>query len=302
MDSRAEGPCGLLDIKGTGVAPEKTPRLKHVQTGIVLLSEALHDLVMQWMIDEIFNHEGVGFHTVPTYAIIDAGFDCHSELGRPHEPAAITVRRAHRRRKEDRGWRMPGIGHDRWDFPVLHSYEYAMMVELEMLLRKYGITSCSAIPLVIDNRGAELIVEYNDECLSCNWPKDAQNEVRNAIGIGKERQSIRSIATQFARVDESFADTVQLLDFESYKVETQFAEPWMSRARDQVLTIGKIVWPSDAEYLQPDPKLQFYPAEVWRDQLLRNRLDKSVASLRNGKMSRDDLCRELESLMHKTTV
>jgi hypothetical protein len=120
--------AGLLDLKGAGVAPGRVPSLGHHSSGLCTLGEVLREFLFQTLIDEIFRRAAPRFWTVPAYAVIDPGFDVRLAGGEA-VPAGMLVRRAHRR---------PEGG---TELPRRFSVEEQTQVELELLLRHYGLTS-----------------------------------------------------------------------------------------------------------------------------------------------------------------
>jgi len=252
-------PSGLLDLKGVGLAPGERPRLLAHRSGLLHLGSALADIAMEWMISEVFRHAGVPFGIVPTYAAIDAGFDYLMTNGK-QSPAGIQVRRAHRRRRQAHGWNLPEIG----------TTEHSATKEIEMLLRRYGISSCGGPPcsFLLDNTGESLQVAYesrtvarthNDRQLNA-WTEKQRAEILRLSGIGKEKLTFDGINVQVARVVDGASSSVRLVDFSQYTRQRNFATIVLSRARDQVMLWGGVIRPTDPAFAQPDPAL----ALPWR--------------------------------------
>jgi len=120
--------AGLLDLKGAGVARGRVPSLEHHSSGLCTLGEVFREFLFQTLLDEIFRRAAPCFWTVPVYAVIDLGFDVRLASGE-EVPAGMLVRRAHRRPEGST------------ELPRRFSVEEQTQVELELLLRHYGLTS-----------------------------------------------------------------------------------------------------------------------------------------------------------------
>ncbi len=124
-------PGGLLDVKGAGVETGVTPTRNWHQNGLLMLGAGIGSAGFQDLIHNVFRDARSELWCVPEYAILDLGFDVRLMDGGT-EPACILLRRAHRRQR--------GGG----DLPDAGSVEEQVKLEIELLLRQYGITSCTS--------------------------------------------------------------------------------------------------------------------------------------------------------------
>ena len=116
--------CGLIDSKGTGVAPGMTPSLVPAKRdGLATLGEITREYLYEKLVEMIFRKEGDLFDTVGSYAVVDFGFDLKHADG-TQSRAGYILRQSHIR----------AIGHN-------SSLSISKSIKIEKLLRKYGITS-----------------------------------------------------------------------------------------------------------------------------------------------------------------
>lgn len=246
------GVSRLLDLKGTGVAPAVTPSFDGQSDGLLPLEKALADVAMQELIDAIFRHAGVQFYTVPTYAVLDLGFDIRLEGGQK-VPAGLQVRRAHRR--------PPGGA----ELPARGSVEQLVKFEIELLLRHYGVTSCNrASTLVVIERhgrlhlfyGGKPVDIYDDAALAPLEP------TLRAFGGGARAWRFDCVNIQNTRELSSEPSTAQLVDFGHYRVRDRFEDPVLSLVADRVLRWGGALGTAHPDFVVPEPSVAV-PVEHW---------------------------------------
>jgi hypothetical protein len=245
-----EHPAKLFDLKGAGVAPGRVPSLGHHSSGLCTLGEVLREFLFQTLIDEIFRRAAPHFWTVPAYAVIDLGFDVRLAGGEA-VPAGMLVRRAHRR---------PEGG---TELPRRYSVEEQTQVEIELLLRHYGLTS--------SNRGTRFRFEEGAagprvfyaggevEGLS----RDGMDLIRGWLRGAGLPLECDGINIQLARgVEPSGAARAQLVDFGHYEVRGRFTEPLVSLVCDQPLRWGAAVRPGERAFVRPSRALRL-PESTW---------------------------------------
>lgn len=110
---------GLIESKGGGAIQ---PSRESHRTGIMTLGESLREFAFEKLVREILKHAGYPPLTVRTYAVMDPGFDA-LPVNTAATPAGIVLRQAHLRSDPTGNARTPE------------------MEKLELLLRRYGITS-----------------------------------------------------------------------------------------------------------------------------------------------------------------
>ncbi len=235
--------AGLLDLKGAGIAPGRVPSLKHHSSGLCTLGEVFREFLFQTLIDEIFRRAAPRFRTVPAYAVIDLGFDV-CLAGSEKAPAGMLVRRAHRRRKG-------GV-----ELPRRFSVEEQTQVEIELLLRHYGLTSSNhgtrfrfeegAVgPRVFYAGGEGANLSRDDLKLIQGWLRDARLPL-----------TCDGINIQLARgVESPGATRAQLVDFGHYEVRDRFTEPLVSLVCDQPLRWGAAIRADDPAFVRPSHAL-----------------------------------------------
>jgi hypothetical protein len=248
---------GLLDLKGTGVAPGKVPRLDpggHFD-GLLTLERALIDWTLQEVIAAALAHAGAGFATVPSYAVLDLDFDVRGADGRTF-PAAMQVRRAHRRPLDNEEVPPPGSPEDR------------LKLEIELLLRRYGLTSCTTAMSVevIDEgaQGEDPVLTFERAPIP-RYDREGFRAARERLAIPRGRTRFEGVNVQLAREVALDPPAAQLVDFGHYSRRAAFEHPvvtFVDGPLEFPLSWGQVVWPRDPVYAQPDPAL-LLPEEPW---------------------------------------
>jgi hypothetical protein len=231
---------GLLDLKGAGVAPGKKPHLGPYGSGLCSLYRVLSDTFYQWLLDEIFARAAPSLWTMPVYGVLDLGFDL---LTSPPAPAALQIRRAHRRPRSA------------IELPKSGSTEEILKLEVELILRNYGLTSCTqATTIHVGRKNGRLRVHH----AGMRVPLSPRHEERilTLTGVGLETLHFEGVNVQLAREVGLHPRSAQLLDFGQYSVRDTFHNPLASLVRDQQALLGRIVWPDSPHYVQPDPRVR----------------------------------------------
>ncbi|HEX3555386.1 MAG TPA: hypothetical protein VIA62_19350 [Thermoanaerobaculia bacterium] len=242
-------PDGLLDVKGTGVAPGVTPSPQPHSNGLLALGEALTNIAFREVIELIFRRAGTRFETIPDYALIDLGFDVRGLYG-PLTPAGLQVRQAHRR---------PLGGAE---LPLAGSPEQRVKLEIEMLLRHYGLTSCSgATGFVLEERGGRLEITYAGKPVPPHTPEQIE-QIRRFTRYPGGRLCLEGVNVQLAREVALGPSRARVVDFGHYSVRERFTEPVLSLVRDRLLRWGGALWPGEPFYVQPDSRLRL-AVEDW---------------------------------------
>ncbi len=290
---------GLLDLKGTGVAPAVEPTRVGQSDGLFMLEKALADLCIQNVLDAIFAHAGVAFYTVPTYAVLDLGFDILLEMGQ-RVPAGLQVRKGHRR---------PLGGAE---LPKRGSAEQHVKFEIEMLLRHYGVTSSnSATTLSVVDHEGRLCAVYAGKPVDLYSQRDLEPLVRVVEETGARRFDCINIQT--TREFSTSPSSAHLVDFGHYRVHDHFDHPVVSLVSDRVLRWGGFLAPDHPYFIHPNPAFAL-PMEGWGasvppDDFARARgfppghprpktmllAYEWVNGLRSGVLSRDDVQAQMEA-------
>lgn len=234
---------GLLDLKGTGVAKGCEPSLKYHSSGLCSLGEVLREFLFQSLIDEIFRRAAPCFWTVPIYCVIDLGFDVLNSGGES-APAGMLVRRAHRRRAGG------------MELPMRFSVEEQTQVEIELLLRHYGLTS--------SNRGTRFRFEEGSDGPRVFYAGDAVSHlsrddlklIRGWLRDANLPLECDGINIQMAHgVELTGALRAQLVDFGHYEMRGRFTDPLVSLVCNQPLRWGAAIGFGDPSFVQPSPEL-----------------------------------------------
>jgi hypothetical protein len=240
---------GLLDIKGTGIGPGLRPVNVSHANGLLALGEALANIAMREAIEKIFRRANTGFSTVPEYAVLDLGFDVRNLFGAA-TPACVQVRRAHRRP-------VAGI-----ELPLAGSPEQQIKLEIEILLRHYGITSCSgATSFLLDDASGKLAISYADKPLPGHSDEQLA-AIRRFTRYDGGKLTIEGVNVQLTRESSIRPSRATVIDFGHYSVRERFEHPVVSLVRDRLLRWGGALWPGEPHFPQPIPALRL-PADEW---------------------------------------
>lgn len=239
---RAEGPGDehlLLDLKGVGRGAGHVPARAHHSSGLCSLREALREVLMEAIIAAILARAAPDLWTVPAYAVLDLGFDALTHRGEQLS-AAMLVRRAHARDQDE---------------PVLPwrgSTGERIRLEIELLLRAYGLTS--------SNAGSRHHLQANADGPRIAYvdgpfePVDRRirAEVEAALD-GSDAATSDGINIQLARLDRQAGVRARLVDFGHYEVRRRFDRALVSMVCDAPHRWGAcLVW---RDLPQPNPIL-----------------------------------------------
>ena len=237
----------LLDIKGAGVAPGCRPTLAHHESGLCSLQEALREALFERMIAAIFARAAPDLWTLPIYGVIDLGFDLLNRRGEAM-PAGLIVRRGHRRDPD-------------FILPFRGSAEQRLRLEIELLLRSYGLTSSNAATRYRIARGPDggIRIAYAD----APFEDLAPPLVPAVQGMLGARDAMLCSKLNIQLVDEPAAPIrAQLVDFGHYEVRRRFEQPLVSGVCDAPHLWGAAIAPDDPHFVQPHPAL-IRPFERW---------------------------------------
>lgn len=231
---------GLLDLKGAGVEPGKKPHLGPYGSGLCPLYRVLSDTFYQWLLDEIFARAAPSLWTTPVYGVLDLGFDL---LLSPPAPAGLQIRRAHRRPRSA------------IELPKSGSAEEVIKLEVELLLRHYGLTSCTRGTSVEVRREKGQVRAYHAG-VHIPLARPDQERIAALTGVGREPIRFDGVNVQLAREVTLHPRSAQLLDFGQYSVREAFEQPIASLVRDRQSMLGHVVWPDGPHFVQPDRRVK----------------------------------------------
>jgi hypothetical protein len=237
-----EGADGLLDLKGTGVAPGRKATPEAHSNGLLSLGEALANIAFRELIELIFRSAGTQFRTVPEYGVLDLGYDVRGLLGAP-TPAAVQVRQAHCRP-------VGGV-----ELPLAGSPEQQVKLEIELLLRHYGVTSTSpATSFVIDDGSGTVEITYAGKPIPPHPDDQIANFLRLA-GYDGGKMILEGVNVQLTRASGVRPSRASVIDFGHYSVHERFEHTLVSLVRDRSMRWGGSVKPDAPHFVQPQPLL-----------------------------------------------
>jgi hypothetical protein len=279
---------GLLDIKGAGIAPGRRPSFASHGTGLLFLGEALREVAFGELVDAALCHAGSPCRTLPVYGVLDLGFDALMLPEGPIHPAGLLVRRAHRRPPWGGGLKPAGS-------PLV-----ALELELELLLRRYGLTSVgpmTRIELAGDAR--RLAVRYGFTPLSLK--SQDLRRIRQRTGFAGGALVLEGTNVQLTREAERGPGEAQLVDFGAYRTRERFAGPLASLVSSRLLRLGSILHPHDPRYVQPDPALGL-PDRMFDQQGEADLPYDLAKGFRSGALSGDEVRQELDRMIREATA
>lgn len=246
--TRASEPLvGFLDLKGIGVPPGRSPGHGYHLTGLLEVGEAIRELIFQQLLAAVFKHAGARFEVVPIYAILDLGFGVKLETGDGISPAGLLVRRAHARPLYP------------WGLAELGSPLELAELEIELLLRRYGITSVGLNTTIqISDDAGSLVVKFGQ--LAHSYFEAELEVIKNRAGYTEGTQFIEGINVEFGRGEED--DHPQVVDFGAYRVKKCFEHPLCTLVAHNLLRLGQVIHPSDPRFAQPDSAIRV-PFDTW---------------------------------------
>jgi len=238
----AGAPCGLLDIKGAGVAAGRVPSLGYHSTGLCTLREVLREVLFQSLIDAIFARAAPSLWTLPVYGVLDPGFGVRTSSGET-VPAGMLVRRAHRRQASG-------------ELPRRGSAAERIKLEIELLLRHYGVTSSNrGTRFSFERGGAGVRVRYAGGAL-IEPDATQQRLIAERIGDAPLPLACDGVNVQLTRELHASPDMrAQVVDFGHYEMRARFEHPLVSLIREDFIRWGAALWPHDAAFVHPHPAL-----------------------------------------------
>lgn len=253
LGAAPDSQAGLLDLKGVGLAPEMRPARGVRADGLMPADEGLRELFHRQVLDVVLEHAGAPYRCLPHYALLDLGFDLlladDSAL-----PAGALVRRGHRR---------PPGG---LDAPRYGTPEHSLHLELELLLRRYGVTAATHRYTLSRPSEGKLSLVYGGRDVTGG----RQGATRRLWELFEEHRSaatseevyLDGINTQTTRAMDG--GRIELVDFGHYRIRPRFTEILLSQVCDREAYWGGVIRPGSAHYVQPDPDLAL-PARFWQE-------------------------------------
>ena len=241
---------GFLDVKGCGIEPGKKPAHGEHRNGLLSLSQAFEELVVQRLVRHVLNRELPPLTCLPTYAVMLCPFNLTWPEG-GEVPAGYVVRRAHLRHPN--GVELPASG----------SALQRAMLQIEFALRRYGMTSASpgSRMEVFEEEGKGLAARY------AGFPMEATEKQLAAIldRIGRPPPvELDGVNLQYAAGLGVDPPAGMIVDFGHFLLSRQFENPLLSLVHDRPLMWGGWLGPEDPKFVQPDPNIAFNDS-LWQE-------------------------------------
>lgn len=231
----------LFDVKGCGVRPGYRI-VPDGANGLMSLSEAVHELLMERLTAIALRHARHAVATVPIYAILDLGFDVRPRPRRPAEPAVLLVRAARPRPEYQWGDASPEPG------------VAARLLDIELTLRRYGITASSsgAVRFHLSRRGKEITISRDGSVLPLTLRQLA--EVSRHAGFCREDLCIDGVNIQVALDAYPTTRALSLIDFGCYRLQETFANAVFSPFDRNVESLrGLFIGRGSPRFVIPSP-------------------------------------------------
>ena len=242
---------GLLDVKGVGVAVGKRPSFRAHSDGLLGLDDAFIEYLNRQLIQGIFMHAQSNYETLPNYGIIDLGFNVKSS-DKVEMPACLLIRRAHTRPSNKGG------------LPKYGSPQQKVQLDIELLIRKYGLTSVNIYTSIkIWKENEKFKLQYGRTQMRHLTEAQLKNieEVSHFKGQSMVFEGVNIQHTG----EYSFHPkpcTCQLVDFGSYLFQYVHENPVLSLVSDRLMRWGGSIFQGSDRYVQPDSEIAV-PEEYW---------------------------------------
>ena len=237
FDDQALYEAGLLDVKGSGVDPNQLPRRAHDGSGLIHLPDALSELIMYKIINAIFDLLGVDVRGVGIYALFDLGFWYRLPHG-ALVPAGSLVRQAHRRFAGN------------IDVPVKGSIHQRTKLQIELILRQFGLTSAGlSTQLQFARNNREISTSYGGQTLPHVSTEQAKI-LLDGIGISAPCE-FDCINVQMTRDVATSPLRARLFDFGQYEYRPSFDFSLLSLVSDRAVNWGGALLKTDPSWIQP---------------------------------------------------
>lgn len=219
----------LIDVKGIGVQPHATPRRVKHYTGLLAASSAIRELLFEWLTAFALEHGGAATAVVPTYALLDLGFDAIGPDG-TRERAFAIARRAHTRPRKSWGNEDPSpemVVATREIVFLLHRYGLIPVVT-EFQVRRRGDT------VILTAFGKEFVFEGSEA-----------ERVAALTGCNEQDVTLESVDLQFV---SGMNGTPQIVDFGVFRARAKFPHPiFICTSSRNVDLVGEIVRLDDVD-------------------------------------------------------
>jgi hypothetical protein len=273
----------IFDVKGIGVPPDEQPWLPN-SNGLMTLEEAVHEVLMEHLVFAVMRRAGVDVRPLPSYAVLDLGFDAVWHDGRAPQRATALVRRAATRPR------------CQWNRAVQGREMAHTLMQIELLLRGYGISAsvCGAVRLRLTAADRHRRIFRDDEELTI--PEDRKAAVFAAAGWSEHDLTVDGVNVQVTSDLQSRPLRVRLMDFGRYCFRERFDSVMYSWFDAEYLSMnGAYLRPNDASYVQPDRECGLARFE---NSAPHRALFDAVVRYQSGRAERSDVAAAMRRAVH----
>lgn len=264
----------FFDVKGTGVPPDEEPYLPN-SNGLMTLDEAVHEVLMEHLVYAVMQRAGVDVRPLPSYAVIDLGFDAVWHDERTPQRATVLVRRAATRPR------------CQWERAVQGPQMARALMQIELLLRSGGISAsvCGAVRFRLVADGQDRRIFRDEDELEI--PADRKTAVFETADWKGRDLTIDGVNVQVTSDLEASPLRARLMDFGRYRFREHFDSPLYSWFDADYLNMnGAYLRPDDPCYLQPD---RTFGLACFENSEPHNALLARVAEYQQGRASRAEV-------------
>lgn len=226
---------GWIDVKGVGVAPGAVPAHDEHSTGLLTLTKGVQEVLFERLVAAALCRAG-GCTVVPSYALLDLGFDVRGADGVRDRACAI-VRRAHARPRIQWGTEDPG--------PNVAS----ILRRILMDLRRSGIDSLGGT-WTLERRGDVLLLHAYRKTYRFEG-SDADRVAALTGYRGRRRMKIQALNLQFTSGMREIPPRPELVDFGAFCARGAWRVPLYSpTTASYVAMIGEVTLPHDPSFVR----------------------------------------------------
>lgn len=241
---RSPDDLALVDVKGLGVAEDRTPAPSNRKTGLLTMIDALQELINAEILDSVFRSESVAVRCNEIYGVVDLGVRGQSHYFDGFVPCVTLLRRAHLRAPDNE------------ELPRYGSPEDDAKCAIETMLRRYGVTSAPAQCAlhVAEDADGELVATLDGRDLLDRVPPEMLRHHFATCGL-QLPQTIRFINIQTA--SDLSADPLSgtVIDLGHYTVLQAFDDHHLVAAvQDRPFNWGRLFRCGTEDWIDPDPQ------------------------------------------------
>ncbi len=234
----------LFDVKGTGVPSGEKPTLPN-SNGLLTISEAIHEVMMEHLVFACMRHANINIRPLPTYAVIDLGFNALNRIGRSSERAVLLLRRTTTRPRYQ------------WERYYQGREIATALMNVELNLRRYGLSAshCGAVRFHVKNENGDIRAKRDGNTIHLQG--FVQEQLQKELEIKKSKETIiDGVNVQIAGQPQMNPFSMSIMDFGRYRFCNRFNNDLYSWIDADYQNLNGVYLSSkNKKYIQPDPKL-----------------------------------------------